>query len=169
MLGNFFLFPAFIAFSTIPHLAQKIKMHFALAPVATVAFIQSPFKKLAFFSDYGLKVRWSFAQTVFHIAIMNVFFHRDSEMTYIANFKSFTERRTFCSVCFHNEGNHTYQSRIFLSCPKFCLHNILSELEPRGLRLWADVQAAGTKMLDNKTNVETLICVLPFTAKVQRM
>nr|XP_013027275.2 lipase member K-like [Anser cygnoides]XP_047925142.1 lipase member K-like [Anser cygnoides]XP_047925144.1 lipase member K-like [Anser cygnoides] len=46
---------AFIAFSTIPHLAQKIKMHFALAPVATVAFIQSPFKKLAFFSDYGLK------------------------------------------------------------------------------------------------------------------
>ncbi|XP_040419950.1 gastric triacylglycerol lipase-like [Cygnus olor] len=48
---------AFIAFSTIPHLAQKIKMHFALAPVATVAFIQSPFKKLAFFSDYGLKSR----------------------------------------------------------------------------------------------------------------
>ncbi|NXO56290.1 LIPM Lipase, partial [Aramus guarauna] len=47
---------AFIAFSTMPQLAQKIKMYFALAPVATVIFVRSPLKKLAFFSDYGLKV-----------------------------------------------------------------------------------------------------------------
>ncbi|KAM6091999.1 LOW QUALITY PROTEIN: lipase member K-like [Theristicus caerulescens] len=48
---------AFIAFSTMPQLTQKIKMYFALAPVATVIFVQSPLKKLAFFSDYGLKSR----------------------------------------------------------------------------------------------------------------
>lgn len=42
-----------------PQLAEKIKMYFALAPVTTVIFTRSPFKKLAFFSDYGLKVCWS--------------------------------------------------------------------------------------------------------------
>ncbi|NXC33060.1 LIPK Lipase, partial [Campylorhamphus procurvoides] len=45
----------FIAFSTMPQLAQKIKMFLALAPVTTVTFSQSPAKKLALFSDYGLK------------------------------------------------------------------------------------------------------------------
>ncbi|XP_009080007.1 PREDICTED: gastric triacylglycerol lipase-like, partial [Acanthisitta chloris] len=45
----------FVAFSTMPQLAQKIKMFFALAPVTTVVFARSPFRKLAFFSDYGLK------------------------------------------------------------------------------------------------------------------
>ncbi|NXC52345.1 LICH hydrolase, partial [Aleadryas rufinucha] len=45
----------FIAFSTMPQLAQKIKMFLALSPVTTVIFTQSPFRKLAFFSDYRLK------------------------------------------------------------------------------------------------------------------
>ncbi|XP_050754839.1 lysosomal acid lipase/cholesteryl ester hydrolase isoform X5 [Gymnogyps californianus] len=37
---------AFIAFSTLPQLAKKIKMFFALAPVATVKFASSPLVKL---------------------------------------------------------------------------------------------------------------------------
>ncbi|CAN0161985.1 unnamed protein product [Bubo scandiacus] len=46
----------FIAFSTMPQLAQKTKMYFALLTVDTVTFLQSPFKNLTFFSDYGLKM-----------------------------------------------------------------------------------------------------------------
>ncbi|XP_022520513.1 gastric triacylglycerol lipase isoform X2 [Astyanax mexicanus] len=38
---------AFMAFSTMPLLASKIKMFFALAPVATVAFTSSPMGKLS--------------------------------------------------------------------------------------------------------------------------
>ncbi|NWI08001.1 LICH hydrolase, partial [Tichodroma muraria] len=45
----------FIAFSTMPQLAQKIKVFFALSPVTTVMFSQSPFRKLSIFSDSGLK------------------------------------------------------------------------------------------------------------------
>ncbi|NXE40866.1 LICH hydrolase, partial [Ptilorrhoa leucosticta] len=45
----------FIAFSTMPQLARKIKMFLALAPVTTVIFTRSPSRKLAFFSDYELK------------------------------------------------------------------------------------------------------------------
>ncbi|KAI1886897.1 hypothetical protein AGOR_G00200510 [Albula goreensis] len=43
---------AFIAFSTMPELASKIKMFFGLAPVATVAFTQSPMTKLSVFPDF---------------------------------------------------------------------------------------------------------------------
>uniref|UniRef100_A0A8D2MC72 AB hydrolase-1 domain-containing protein n=1 Tax=Zonotrichia albicollis TaxID=44394 RepID=A0A8D2MC72_ZONAL len=46
----------FIAFSTMPELAQKIKVFIALSPVTTVIFSQSPFRKLSVFSDSGLKV-----------------------------------------------------------------------------------------------------------------
>ncbi|XP_074088333.1 lysosomal acid lipase/cholesteryl ester hydrolase-like [Macrotis lagotis] len=52
---------AFIAFSTLPQLAKKIKMFFALAPVATIKFSSSPMTKLAnlpdvFFQDlFGMK------------------------------------------------------------------------------------------------------------------
>ncbi|KAJ7397297.1 lysosomal acid lipase/cholesteryl ester hydrolase-like protein [Pitangus sulphuratus] len=46
---------AFIAFSTMPQLAQKIKMFLALAPVTTITFSPSQVRKLALFSDYGLK------------------------------------------------------------------------------------------------------------------
>ncbi|NXG90327.1 LIPK Lipase, partial [Stercorarius parasiticus] len=60
---------AFIAFSTMPQLAQKIKMYFALAPVATVMFVQSPFKKLAFFSDYGLKEMFGTKEFLPHTAL----------------------------------------------------------------------------------------------------
>ncbi|KAL7869054.1 hypothetical protein AOLI_G00130420 [Acnodon oligacanthus] len=38
---------AFMAFSSMPQLASKIKMFFALAPVATVAFTSSPITKLS--------------------------------------------------------------------------------------------------------------------------
>ncbi|OXB54010.1 hypothetical protein ASZ78_015105 [Callipepla squamata] len=46
---------AFIAFSTLPKLAKKIKMYFALAPVATVKFATSPLTKLGAFPDLLLK------------------------------------------------------------------------------------------------------------------
>uniref|UniRef100_A0A4X2M6Q0 Lipase n=1 Tax=Vombatus ursinus TaxID=29139 RepID=A0A4X2M6Q0_VOMUR len=46
---------AFIAFSSLPQLAKKIKMFFALAPVATVKFSNSPMAKLGFFPDFLFK------------------------------------------------------------------------------------------------------------------
>uniref|UniRef100_A0A8C8VM81 Lipase n=1 Tax=Pelusios castaneus TaxID=367368 RepID=A0A8C8VM81_9SAUR len=46
---------AFIAFSTMPELAKKIKMFFALAPVATVKFATSPLTKLGIFPEMLLK------------------------------------------------------------------------------------------------------------------
>ncbi|KAM6091828.1 lysosomal acid lipase/cholesteryl ester hydrolase isoform 3-T3 [Theristicus caerulescens] len=46
---------AFIAFSTLPQLAKKIKMFFALAPVATVKFATSPLTKFGVFPDLLLK------------------------------------------------------------------------------------------------------------------
>ncbi|XP_062859255.1 gastric triacylglycerol lipase isoform X2 [Trichomycterus rosablanca] len=43
---------AFMAFSTMPELASKIKMFFALAPVATVAFTTSPMGKLSSLPEF---------------------------------------------------------------------------------------------------------------------
>uniref|UniRef100_A0A8C7H682 Lipase, gastric n=1 Tax=Oncorhynchus kisutch TaxID=8019 RepID=A0A8C7H682_ONCKI len=43
---------AFVAFSSMPELASKIKMFFGLAPVTTVAFTTSPITKLSIFPDY---------------------------------------------------------------------------------------------------------------------
>uniref|UniRef100_A0A8C2IZQ3 Lipase n=1 Tax=Cyprinus carpio TaxID=7962 RepID=A0A8C2IZQ3_CYPCA len=43
---------AFIAFSTMPELASKIKMFFALAPVATVGFTKSPMTKLSVIPEF---------------------------------------------------------------------------------------------------------------------
>ncbi|XP_061083457.1 gastric triacylglycerol lipase [Conger conger] len=43
---------AFIAFSTMPELASKIKMFFGLAPVATVAYTESPMTKLKFLPEF---------------------------------------------------------------------------------------------------------------------
>ncbi|XP_049615985.1 gastric triacylglycerol lipase [Syngnathus scovelli] len=43
---------AFMAFSTLPQLAAKIKLFVALAPVATVAFPSSPMSKLAFLPEF---------------------------------------------------------------------------------------------------------------------
>lgn len=42
---------AFIAFSTLPELASKIKMFVGLAPVATVAFTSSPMGKMSFLPE----------------------------------------------------------------------------------------------------------------------
>ncbi|XP_060042423.1 lipase member K isoform X2 [Erinaceus europaeus] len=46
---------AFIAFSTNQELARKIKMYFALAPVVTVKYTQSPMRRLTTFSRKVLK------------------------------------------------------------------------------------------------------------------
>ncbi|NXM88335.1 LIPM Lipase, partial [Oenanthe oenanthe] len=45
----------FIAFSSLPHLAEKIKLFFALAPVYTFHHARSPVIKLAFLPDLLLK------------------------------------------------------------------------------------------------------------------
>lgn len=47
---------AFIAFSTIPELAKRIKIFFALAPIITVKYTQSPLKKLTALSRRIVKV-----------------------------------------------------------------------------------------------------------------
>ncbi|CAO2585216.1 Lipase member M [Lemmus lemmus] len=46
---------AFIAFSTNPELAKKIKVFFALAPVVTVKYTRSPMKKLTALSRQAVK------------------------------------------------------------------------------------------------------------------
>ncbi|XP_052028486.1 gastric triacylglycerol lipase isoform X2 [Apodemus sylvaticus] len=46
----------FIAFSTNPALAKKIKTFYALAPVATVKYTQSPFKKISLIPKFLFKV-----------------------------------------------------------------------------------------------------------------
>ena len=48
----FSYFPAFIAFSTLPELADKIKLFLGLAPVATVAFTDSPMTKLSVMPEF---------------------------------------------------------------------------------------------------------------------
>uniref|UniRef100_A0A8C8BJA9 Partial AB-hydrolase lipase domain-containing protein n=1 Tax=Otus sunia TaxID=257818 RepID=A0A8C8BJA9_9STRI len=47
----------FIAFSSMPHLAEKIKLFFALAPLYTFHHVKGPVLKLAFLPDVVLKVR----------------------------------------------------------------------------------------------------------------
>ncbi|NXI48200.1 LIPM Lipase, partial [Galbula dea] len=46
---------AFIAFSSMPELAQKIKLFFALAPVVTVKHARSPIMKISFLLDRQFK------------------------------------------------------------------------------------------------------------------
>ncbi|XP_026967747.1 lipase member M isoform X2 [Sagmatias obliquidens] len=46
----------FIAFSTMPELAQKIRMYFALAPIATVKHAKSPGAKFLLLPDVMIKV-----------------------------------------------------------------------------------------------------------------
>ncbi|NXR30030.1 LIPK Lipase, partial [Zosterops hypoxanthus] len=59
----------FVAFSTLPQLAQKIKVFFALSPVTTVMFSQSPLRKLSVFSDYGLKELFGTKEFLPHTAL----------------------------------------------------------------------------------------------------
>ncbi|XP_043373917.1 lysosomal acid lipase/cholesteryl ester hydrolase-like [Dermochelys coriacea] len=47
---------AFIAFSTMPLLAQRIKMYFALAPVVTMKYAKSPLTKLALLPNSIIKI-----------------------------------------------------------------------------------------------------------------
>ncbi|XP_014822117.1 PREDICTED: lysosomal acid lipase/cholesteryl ester hydrolase-like [Calidris pugnax] len=47
---------AFIAFSTMPELAQKIKMFFALAPALTIKHSRSPIMKMSFLLDRQFKM-----------------------------------------------------------------------------------------------------------------
>ncbi|NWW74719.1 LIPM Lipase, partial [Climacteris rufus] len=47
---------AFIAFSSMPELAQKVKMFFALAPVVTAKHTRSPFMKMPLLLDKNLKM-----------------------------------------------------------------------------------------------------------------
>uniref|UniRef100_A0A8C4TW91 Lipase n=1 Tax=Falco tinnunculus TaxID=100819 RepID=A0A8C4TW91_FALTI len=46
---------AFIAFSTMPELAQKIKLYFALAPVTTIKYARSPATKLLYLPEKLLR------------------------------------------------------------------------------------------------------------------
>ncbi|XP_077786595.1 putative lysosomal acid lipase/cholesteryl ester hydrolase isoform X1 [Podarcis muralis] len=46
---------AFIAFSTMPQLAKKVKMFFGLAPVATIKFSTSPLAKIGVFPELMFK------------------------------------------------------------------------------------------------------------------
>ncbi|KAM9134301.1 gastric triacylglycerol lipase-like [Pangshura tecta] len=48
---------AFTTFSTMPRLAQRIKMYFALVPVATLKYAQSLLTKLALLPDAVIKSR----------------------------------------------------------------------------------------------------------------
>uniref|UniRef100_A0A8C0E3K9 Gastric triacylglycerol lipase n=1 Tax=Balaenoptera musculus TaxID=9771 RepID=A0A8C0E3K9_BALMU len=65
---------AFIAFSTNPELAKRIKIFFALAPVATVKYTQSPMKKLTTLSRKVIKMLFGdkmfYAHTFFDRFIM---------------------------------------------------------------------------------------------------
>jgi hypothetical protein len=53
---KFFSLTGFIAFSTMPELAHKIKMYFALAPIATVKYARSPGTKFLLLPDMMIKV-----------------------------------------------------------------------------------------------------------------
>lgn len=49
-------FSGFIAFSSMPHLAEKIRLFFALAPLYTFHHVKGPVLKIAFLPDALLKV-----------------------------------------------------------------------------------------------------------------
>nr|XP_020735475.1 gastric triacylglycerol lipase [Odocoileus virginianus texanus] len=58
----------FIAFSTNPTLAEKIKVFYALAPVATVKYTQSLFNKLALIPHFLFKL----TPPIYDLTVMNV-------------------------------------------------------------------------------------------------
>lgn len=63
-------FSAFMAFSTMPELASKIKMFFALAPVATVALTKSPMTKLSVIPEFLIWVS-SLFKTLYCSSVAN--------------------------------------------------------------------------------------------------
>ncbi|NWU21022.1 LIPG lipase, partial [Dyaphorophyia castanea] len=66
----------FVAFSTMPQLARKIKVFLALAPVTTVTFARTPFRKFAIFSDYGLKEMFGTREFLPHTAVVQLLLSR---------------------------------------------------------------------------------------------
>lgn len=52
----YFSLTGFIAFSTMPELGQKIKMYFALAPIATIKYAKSPGTKFLLLPHMMIKV-----------------------------------------------------------------------------------------------------------------
>lgn len=52
---TFCIFSAFVAFSTMPELARKIKLYFALAPVTAIKYASSPVTKLLHLPE---KILW---------------------------------------------------------------------------------------------------------------
>uniref|UniRef100_A0A674K8V2 Lysosomal acid lipase/cholesteryl ester hydrolase-like n=1 Tax=Terrapene triunguis TaxID=2587831 RepID=A0A674K8V2_9SAUR len=73
---------AFIAFSTMPQLAQRIKMYFALAPVATVKYAKSPLTKLALLPNLMIKVCNFFTQNIYWPKLVGPF-GGDSKMIHV--------------------------------------------------------------------------------------
>lgn len=78
---SFCAFVAFMAFSTMPELASKIKMFFALAPVATVAFTESPMTKLSILPEFVIWV--SMSTTYPTLQILYASLTHDTPLKYI--------------------------------------------------------------------------------------
>ncbi|XP_053547644.1 putative lysosomal acid lipase/cholesteryl ester hydrolase [Bombina bombina] len=85
----------FIAFSSMPALADKIKMFFGLAPVTTIEFSTSPLVKLAIFPECFLK-------TIFG---NKAFFPQTEQITWLAT-----------NICNHKLFNHLCGNTFFLLC-----------------------------------------------------
>uniref|UniRef100_A0A672TTD6 Lipase member M-like n=1 Tax=Strigops habroptila TaxID=2489341 RepID=A0A672TTD6_STRHB len=65
---------AFIAFSTMPELAQKIKLYLALAPVVTIKYARSPVTKLLYLPETLLRVCDILVSTRGREYSLNIFF-----------------------------------------------------------------------------------------------
>ncbi|OWK53540.1 Lysosomal acid lipase/cholesteryl ester hydrolase [Lonchura striata] len=101
----------FIAFSTMPQLAQKIKVFLALSPVTTVIFSRSPFTKLSFFSDSGIKVG------LHYVLYSQNGFHSDCEI-FCGVFQELFGTREFLP---HTALGEHILTR-FCVCSKVCKH-----------------------------------------------
>ncbi|NWI91293.1 LIPK Lipase, partial [Pitta sordida] len=66
----------FVAFSTMPQLAQKIKMFLALAPVTTTIYTQSPVRMLSLLSDSGIKKIFGTRDFLPHTPLAELFFSK---------------------------------------------------------------------------------------------
>ncbi|NWT04278.1 LIPK Lipase, partial [Mionectes macconnelli] len=110
-IGHFFFFTvAFVAFSTMPQLAFFFLMFLALAPVTTVTFSRSPVRKLALFSDYGLKEIFGTKDFLPHTALGELFLSRfcacsKSCQSFLATMFGFNWKNTNMSLFFFYAGH----------------------------------------------------------------